>query len=172
VQIGYNFQPSCHTLWGIEADWSWGSLDATSRFLANIPGVDFRITTSLNSYGTIRTRSGLVLDNLLLYVTGGLAFADMDTRVLYRQPGIDFVNGSSSDMRWGWTAGVGTEWAVATNVSVKSEILYMNFGDNNTTYPLVGVGPPTASQKTNDSMWVSRLGVNIKFGCGGRGSWC
>jgi len=169
AQLGYNFQPSCHTLWGVELDWSWASLDATTRLIPNAPGVDVRMTTSLNSYATLRTRTGLVLDNLLLYVTGGLAFADIDTRVRLVAVGLN-DNVSFSDQRWGWTAGVGTEWAWG-NVSLKSEILYMNFGDNDNSFFSPGV-PGSLTYRTNDSVWVSRLGLNFKFGCGGRGSWC
>ena len=29
MQVGYNFQRSCGTLFGVEADWSWANLDAT-----------------------------------------------------------------------------------------------------------------------------------------------
>ena len=32
------------------------------------------MTSSMKSYGTLRTRTGLVIDNLLLYATGGFAY--------------------------------------------------------------------------------------------------
>ena len=168
VQVGVNFQPSCHTLFGIEADWSWSGLDATSRFVPNLAGIDIHATTSLNSFGTLRTRSGLVLDNLLLYVTGGLAWADIDVRHRLLAPPIN-DNVSFSDTRWGWTAGLGTEWALGANVSLKSEVLYMNFGESDNTYTSAAAGNPRRNITTDNSIWVSRVGLNIKFGCGG---WC
>ena len=41
---------------------------------------------------------------------------------------------SFSNTRWGWTAGVGSEWALRQNVTFKSEILYMNFGDQSHSF--------------------------------------
>jgi outer membrane immunogenic protein len=153
LQAGYNWQRGCNTLFGIEADWSWGNLDATT---VDEPGVDPGfMRSSLKSYGTLRTRTGLVMDNLLLYVTGGLAFATIDFTA---QDGA--VTFSSSDTRWGWTAGVGTEWAWRSNVTFKSEILYMNFGDHTHTFT---DGVTTSSFTTQDSLWVTRAGVNVKF---------
>ena len=68
VTVGYNFQRSCGTLFGVEADWSWGNLNATIIDNPNDVGATNRITSNINSYGTLRTRTGLVIDNLLLYV--------------------------------------------------------------------------------------------------------
>jgi outer membrane immunogenic protein len=152
VQVGYNWQRSCQTLFGVEADWAWGELDATT---INDPngGTPGFMTTSITSYGTLRTRTGLVFDNLLVYLTGGLAWATMDFTVT------ETASFSFSDTRWGWTAGVGSEWALRKNVTFKSEILYMDFGDKG--YSFVDTDP--FSFTTHDSMWVGRAGVNIRF---------
>jgi outer membrane immunogenic protein len=153
VQAGYNWQKSCHVLFGVEADWSWGNVDAAT---VNEPGglTVGTMTTSIKSYGTLRTRTGLVHDNLLLYLTGGLAFAAMDFTVTETTSSFSF-----SDTRWGWTAGVGSEWALRKNVTFKSEIVYMNFGDNH--YAFIDDDPFNFS--TQDSMWVGRAGVNVRF---------
>jgi outer membrane immunogenic protein len=163
VQVGYNWQ-RCNTLVGVEADWSWADLDANTRVgFLGFPVAT--MTTTLNNFGTIRGRAGLVMDNLLLYVTGGLAFADVDFRVTNNL----FVETASfSEKRWGWTAGFGTEWALWDRVSLKSEVLYVSLGDEN--YTFASALGPTFSFKSDDSFWVTRFGVNIKFGCD-RG-WC
>jgi outer membrane immunogenic protein len=136
VQVGYNFQRSCGTLFGVEADWSWANLDAT--ILDNPNG------------------GGLVIDNLLLYATGGLALASIEFK------GTDtFTPFSFSDTRWGWTAGFGTELALSRNLSFKSEIVYMNFDDKN--YTVFTNGGGRFAFKIDDSIWVGRVGLNYRF---------
>jgi hypothetical protein len=67
-------------------------------------------------FGTVRARTGVVLDNVLLYVTGGLAYArfNRDFTVLENGPPPVSAVFSSSRTRWGWTAGVGSEWMCPT----------------------------------------------------------
>jgi outer membrane immunogenic protein len=154
VTVGYNYQRSCGTLFGVEADWSWSNLDATINDNPNAATPN-RLTSNINSYGTLRTRTGLVIDNLLLYVTGGLAWATIDF------DGVDPPDSFSfSDTRWGWTAGVGTELALGRNWTFKSEILYMNFDDNHYTF---STATDTFTFKTQDDVWLGRFGVNYKF---------
>jgi hypothetical protein len=84
-QIGYNWT-TCRALWGIEIDGSWAGAKATTHFDHNrdggnepgVPGAEF-INSRLGALVTGRIRSGLVLDNLLLYVTGGFAAARIKT---------------------------------------------------------------------------------------------
>ncbi|MET0195388.1 MAG: outer membrane beta-barrel protein [Hyphomicrobiaceae bacterium] len=155
VTVGYNYQRSCGTLFGVEADWSWGNLEATIIDNPNA-ALPNRITSSLNNYGTLRTRTGLVIDNLLLYVTGGLAWATIDFN------GIDPDQAafSFSNTRWGWTAGVGTEFLLGRNWTFKSEILYINFDDKTHSFT---AGGERFSFQTQDDVWVGRAGINYKF---------
>lgn len=80
LQAGYNKQCGA-ALYGIEGDFNLTSLKDTTDYnlLGLFGGVpllsDHR---SLDWYSTLRTRAGIVAnDSLLLYVTGGLAFAGM-----------------------------------------------------------------------------------------------
>lgn len=153
VTVGYNWQRGCHVLFGIEADWAWGEMEAkTTDEPFGTPGT---WSTTLNQYGTLRTRTGLVFDNLLLYVTGGLAVAEIDLNIA--SGGAVF---SASDTRWGWTTGVGTELILANNVTLKSEVLYMDFGDQGHNF--VSGGTPF-NFRTQDNLWVGRMGLNYKF---------
>src|SRR5207247_731145 len=72
------------------------------------------------------------------------------------------------DWRWGWVAGFGTEWAWSDRVSIRSEVLYVDVADRDYTNTFVG-GPGAAAvgsfRFTNsDSMWISRVAINWKFG--------
>jgi opacity protein-like surface antigen len=64
--------------------------------------------------------------------------------------------------RFGWTIGLGTEWAVADNWSVFGEWDYMNFGTNNLTFTDAFLGSTQVSVKQQIN--VSKLGVNYRFG--------
>jgi outer membrane immunogenic protein len=136
------------------------------------------VTSRLRGFGTIRARSGVVVDNLLLYVTGGFAFAKFDRTA----SGAFFAgkNGcesfcaeafEQSRTRWGWTAGVGAEWALWSNWSIKSEFLYARFQrDEQTVFCTVFCETPRNFRfESNDSLWTTRIGLNYRFGDYGKG---
>ena len=86
------------------------------------------VTSELKNFGTIRARTGVVVDNLMLYVTGGLAYGKTERSVALNIPILGISEGFSSDKtRWGWTAGFGSEWQFAPSWSLKSEVLYARF---------------------------------------------
>jgi outer membrane immunogenic protein len=171
IQAGYNWQRGC-TVFGVEADWSWAN-NKFSEFQLDGDQAPGGITDSVNVesrlrwFGTARTRAGLVVDDVLLYVTGGLAFAKFDrTWTFFQDGGPSTAVFSSDKTRLGWTAGVGAEWQFAPHWSLKSEVLYMRFETNDVTVTGNGIigalGTPYRLDST-DSMWVTRAGVNYRF---------
>jgi outer membrane immunogenic protein len=171
AQAGYNWQSGC-TVFGIETDWAWTGAKA-STVLSD--GQEFppestdhiTPTSKLRWFGTTRIRTGVVVDNLLLYVTGGLAYANFKRDALFFEdndpPGPETF--SSSKTRLGWTAGAGTEWAINANWSLKSEFLYMAFQKDETTFTSQIISPGTQFRlKNEDSAWVGRIGLNYRFG--------
>ena len=80
VQVGYNVQ-KCLTVWGIEADWDWTSLKKSygvTQAFAPAAGFDYTNSNQMKWFGTIRGRVGIAVENLLLFVTSGLAFAKVN----------------------------------------------------------------------------------------------
>src|SRR5262245_44014630 len=79
VQGGYNWQTNC-TVFGVEADWSWTNFKASGQFFDGDTGTQdsFNLESRMRWFGTARVRGGMVFDNLLLYLTGGLAYAKFD----------------------------------------------------------------------------------------------
>jgi len=67
-----------------------------------------------------------------------------------------------STNRWGWTIGLGTEWAVAGNWSVFGEWDYLNFGNHSTTFTDVNSGSSVLTVK--QSINELKLGINYRFG--------
>lgn len=78
LQTGYNLQFHC-TVLGLQADWSWTDAKVDNYFTETTP---FPGTYAYSSkekwFGTLRSRTGVVVDNVLLYLTGGLAWANFD----------------------------------------------------------------------------------------------
>ena len=48
-------------------------------------------------------------------------------------------------------------------VTLKSEVLYMDFGDEKHSFLSPAIGGARFNFTTQDSMWVSRAGLNFKF---------
>ena len=176
VQTGYNFQFHC-TVLGLQADWSWTDAKVDNFFTDTpLPGAGtFAYSSKENWFGTLRTRSGVVVDNLLLYVTGGLAWANFDRNHIYTSgfAPISQQVFDSSRTRLGFVVGAGTEWALNANWSINSEILYMGFEKDNQAYSCstaatcpggaAFVGTPYRYEY-KDTEWVARIGVNYRFG--------
>ena len=135
------------------------------------------LTTSasrdLDFLGTFRGRIGITpFDRMLLFVTGGLAYGGVHTNasvVANAAPGLAW-NGSTDDIRLGWTLGGGGEYAFTNNISFKIEGLYYDLGRTNTSAfgntAVQGVAALngvyyTTSTKTEGSL--VRAGLNFKF---------
>jgi outer membrane immunogenic protein len=155
-QIGYSWT-TCSTVWGFEIDGSW--VFGTRNFLPDNPngGGTGGITTRIDALATARIRTGLALDSLLVYLTGGAAAARFRTTWEDNVDSVDF-----REWRWGWTAGFGTEWAWTRNLSLKSEVLYASFMDRD--HSATFTGPATFNFRHSDAVWVSRIGLTYRFG--------
>ena len=160
-QIGYNWT-RCNTLFGVELDGDWAGAKVTTQFLPNTPGVNVNVTSRFNALATARTRAGVVLDNLLLYVTGGVAggqFRTTWTNQVFAPPPPFLIQADISEWRWGWVAGFGTEWAWTDRITVRSEALYVDFTDRERTVLAI-----PANFTHSDSMWLARIGINVRLG--------
>ncbi len=166
---GYNLQTNC-TVFGVEVDYSWTGINASNIYTDGEPPVattdTLTVSSRLKGFGTIRAKTGLVVDNLLLYVTGGIAFANFDRQWTLFDDGNGLTEiFSQNRSRWGAVLGVGTEWAINANWSIKSEFLYMAFDRDETNFLSV-IHNPGVNQRfeSQDSIWTSRIGINYRFG--------
>ena len=161
--LGYNWA-RCNTLWGIEVDGSWANVRKTITFdPVGGPAGSETLRTGLDALVTARFRTGIVADNMLFYVTGGFAAARVQTQW-------EDLNGGATPLdialiqewRWGWTAGIGTEWALLPNLTLKSEVLYVGLADRELSHTFPAFGRATFTH--SDSMWVTRVGLNYRWG--------
>jgi len=172
---GYNFEHCGHHVIGIEADFNY--LNAT----ANGTEVEFGPTglvetVTLKSktdwFGTLRGRAGLIVhDHMLLYATGGLAYARVGQSIFDDCVGcgnspfnLGMFGQSNDKMKYGWTLGGGIEIAHDQRWLFRAETLYIDLGSNDRTYVLVTpAGTGISHNRWDDNFWIARVGFAYKF---------
>jgi outer membrane immunogenic protein len=185
AQVGQNQQYN-NVLLGIEADFSYFGMkeSANSGAIASIETegsgtFSVNTETKVNWVSTIRPRIGWATDATLLYLTGGLAIADVG----FGQS-IDFTNnnccsdsflpiavngganaGSVSKIALGWALGVGGEYSFDRNWSLKAEYLHIDLGSQSFRSTFVSDDSVTYSithkqDVALDTVW---LGLNRRF---------
>jgi outer membrane immunogenic protein len=164
VQAGFDWQRGTAVL-GIVADFNWADTEAKTNLVPNDPPtIDVSTAGRLNWFGTVRGRAGIAVDDVLVYATGGFAYANIDSTYTLRITGVN-ERFSFSNTRGGLVAGVGAEAIVWGNWSVNSELLYMQFQKNNVSFFSPNAGGVERFEN-NDSAWVSRVGLNYRFNGG------
>ena len=148
LTIGYNWQMDWG-LFGVEADISYADIDGDFGDQPNWSCVD-RCQTEIDWFGTARLRAGLPMGRALPFITGGAAFAHIDSEIVGNS---DFA---LDETQVGWTAGGGLEFAINERWSVKGEYLY------------VDLGRATDDDSSDDfeleaEFSTVRLGVNYRF---------
>ncbi len=157
-------------------------------------GFDVNTDSNLYWFGTVRGRVGfLIAPNFLFYGTGGLSYGGIGNggsvvlapsgqpmSAAFAAGGFVFAcgttvanptsacyAGSGTEVRIGWTAGLGGEWKLDTNWSVKFEYLHVEL--QGMSINLVSSSPPsTAGVSTNfvfgDQAYdIVRVGLNYTF---------
>ena len=116
--------------------------------------------------GTIRGRLGYAADRWLFYITGGLAYGEVQTNSTFTLPGTGSVTSASETTPMGWTAGVGVEGALWSNWTAKFEYLYFNLGHSRDNF--AGIGPfGQIAANSSVTEHVVRAGINPRFDWGG-----
>jgi len=172
--VGCNYQVY-NWVWGIEFDGGPTNKDGQDFLLPPFsPGFVNQIHESW--LVTARARLGYtVTDKWLWYVTGGGAWARVkETEWLQNAPSAGagvgptclFCTNTSTSSIWGWTIGVGTEYALGYGWSIKSEFLYVDLGTHQFLTPNPTTTTISADTKIKD--YVFKFGMNYKFGWVGK----
>jgi outer membrane immunogenic protein len=194
-QVGCQYQWGWLVLGG-EWDANWSSLTEDNYFtygkvayLINLPGFAYPARTELTHkqldwFTTARVRVGAAWwDRVLLYATGGVAMAALDSyaQVNFFSPALPNTlvganwYGAYRAQRIGWTIGGGIEWAFAANWTAKAEFLYLDFGSFSYTSPGVTFDPAIRPSFDPRYRWdtdiaakeyVARVGINYLFHLG------
>ena len=116
--LGYNMQTGVW-VWGLEADFDYTWIKGRRR-----PCGARSCETQNTWLGTARGRIGYAWDRWLPYITGGAAFGSIKTTP--PAPG----SASETKTKFGWTAGLGIEYAFLGAWSAKLEYLYADLGND------------------------------------------
>src|ERR1700730_13330042 len=103
--LGCNWQVAGPFVIGAEGDLEWTNARGTTTFPNSGPPLDF-FETRIDSQSSVRGRVGYALDNMLLYVTGGAAFAHVTEHDVLAATGA-FSNNATTRTGWTLRAGVG-----------------------------------------------------------------
>ena len=193
-QFGYNHQLNASYLIGIEADLQWSSVSGKGNYKAfdtsvasnrNIPLETYyalgngTTQTGMNWFSTIRGRLGYASRrDAIFFVTGGMAYSNVFSHFNNSLTLSEtYVNGpsevfgtfssvkNSSNMKLGWTTGLGAEWMFAKNFSLKAETLYYNLGNvNYLSQPVVGIVDDVNLLGAIPKIRVQYDGIIAKFG--------
>ncbi len=176
LQAGYNLQSDMF-VFGIEGDIQYSGIgDERSGDFTNPNGafnpIEGEASLDLDWFGTVRGRVGASFDRLLFYITGGVAFGDVD----YELEAIETGGGAlfetslkSSKTEVGYVVGGGAEFAFAQNWTMKLEYQYLDFGNIDADSPVTNIvggaqnGTEEASSDIDAAFHTVRLGVNFKF---------
>lgn len=153
-QIGYNAQFDQLVL-GVEADLQAADIGESRSFTGNNIG---QASVNVDWFSTLRGRVGYAAGPTLLYVTGGLAFADVAYSASGASSNTTTFSMSSDKIETGYTVGGGLEWAFAPDWSLKSEYLYVDLGDETLTSPA-----GTFTSNTDLDFHTVRVGLNYHF---------
>ena len=170
LQVGYNHQAGDFVL-GVEADYTMANMKGdVSRSINGVAVGSYRISGSagvsstLETFGTVRARAGVTMNSALIYATGGYAYGRNKIKAAgagtYTTGGVTKTlsdAGSDSQTMNGWALGAGVEYAITSQLSGKLEYIHADLGK--ATIFRGGWAETEASNKVN----ILRAGVNYRF---------
>jgi outer membrane immunogenic protein len=137
AHAGYNFQ-SQQIVGGVEGDVAFGAIRGGS-----LGPAEFK----QNFLSSARLKGGYAFGNLLAYGTAGAAWSTTN---------YSYLGASSGQTVKGFVYGVGLEYAITRNVSLRGELLRYNF--EGASY----VVPPSPQELTTSTN-VARVGASVHF---------
>jgi len=139
---------------GFEADLDWANLTGSSLIYPSVAGAligPVNASTNISWESTVRARLGYAVDNMLFYMTGGLAILGAKTTLTTASGGqvcgtiLNNCTGASRQV--GAALGGGVEYGFTPNWSAKLEYLY--------------IGAVSLSTSSHSEV---RAGLNYRFG--------
>lgn len=146
--IGYNYQMN-NWVFGLEAagGYLWlRNSNVTDHFIAvGDPFTDeYHMWTSFKTHylATVGPRIGYAFCRWLPYVTGGVAFGDLDLdqEVVQHEAAVPFrEGGSKSETNAGWFVGGGLEYALTDHWRIRAQYQYVDLGEEGFDHSSLGV---------------------------------
>lgn len=151
--IGAQYQVANWVL-GVEGDFESTDINGSYN---NLTGITSQGAAAIDWDASVRGRLGVAFNNVLIYATGGVAFARFE---FAGGPAGGSVSTFSRDLT-GWTVGGGIEYAFQPNTIARLEYRYADFGDTSGSLAPLNSGVLTASRNTLSAV---RVGLAFQFG--------
>ena len=161
VQAGYNLDLGGFIL-GIEGDYSWDGPDGSV-----VDGEDDLQRLKTDYLATVRGRIGAAADNVFVYLTAGVAFTEQNLIV---ENGSDRLTFDAT----GFVYGAGVEYGLMPGVSLRAEVMRLDFDENFRSTDQLDNGSTGALDRLDDGddddhlsfegINVARVGINIRPG--------
>lgn len=173
LSIAYNRQTGAF-VYGAEAELSFMdvNLQKTGAYPYTSLSQQYNYSQNTNAKGlfTLKGRAGYAFGNSLLSATAGVAATDLRTGLDYG----DSYTGSSKyianhedrKLRLGWEAGIAYQYRLPSDLILKAEYQYIDFGKSSFSTPIHSVGGDYITQMNFSSkVYLSTfmLGIEKKF---------
>lgn len=159
VEIGYQYKFSNDFVLGGFADYQFTNYQnqAIEAEINAEESAKEKKRYSIPQFGTVRVRAGYSIGAFLPYVTGGLAYG----RAEFRQAEFPLEEGTTpgrlNQNKLGYALGVGAEYAITSQLFVKSEYLYVNLGR------IKGTVGTEDYMSASLPMNIGRIGLSYRF---------
>jgi len=148
ANVGVGHTNSASIYWGVEAEYA----DVDFSGARPCPNPAFTCGSEIDSVITLRGRIGRDMGPWLVYGAVGAAWGDARSETVLAGVAV-----GEDNMRNGWTAGAGVERDIGTNMALRAEYTYYDFGSGRST---VHAGEVVDVQITAQAL---RLGLNWRF---------
>ncbi len=157
---GYNWLLENDFLIGVEGEWNYVDADATEDIVGD-NGITYGKTTVEQDWdASLRLRAGMVMGDILPYITGGIAWGGMNLK------GDALVAGQT--IRWdedktltGWTVGAGVEMKINEHLHARIQYRYTDYGDD--TIDVVKNGQELLHGKLDYNAHMVTVGLSYRF---------
>ncbi len=136
IHAGYNFQKG-NLVYGIEGDITWTdseeSIGVAITDLEDDVTVNGSLSLNMNYLASLRGRLGYATNTTLVYVTGGIAWTELELEASLGASAGDIAVGisdSESETFTGYVIGGGAEYKFTDNLSMRGEVLHYGFDDD------------------------------------------
>jgi outer membrane immunogenic protein len=173
-QVGVNYEFYSGVVIGAEAMFDWlpnttNTFNATNSSIIAAPGTNTASATLNSRWLTTATgKLGYAWDRVLVYGKGGGAWVGANNpNLTVNGAGVTLSNNTTTN--FGWTAGIGVEWAFAYSWSARVEYDFIGLQNQSITVPgTAGPGSAAFNGDTlnfnNRNISMLTAGLNYKFG--------